>query len=70
LTREVLRLMLLQKLALASATLLAAGLIAWGAVGRPGLVRRETFQEDDRDFIFACSTQIRNSRSPSRTEIA
>jgi RNA polymerase sigma factor (sigma-70 family) len=31
LTREVLRLMLLQKLALASATLLAAGLIAWGA---------------------------------------
>jgi RNA polymerase sigma factor (sigma-70 family) len=31
LTREVLRLMLLQKLTLASATLLAAGLIAWGA---------------------------------------
>ena len=31
LTREVLRIMLLQKLALASATLLAAGLIAWGA---------------------------------------
>jgi RNA polymerase sigma factor (sigma-70 family) len=31
LTREVLRLMMLQKLALASATLLAAGLIAWGA---------------------------------------
>ena len=31
LTREVLRIMLLQKLTLASAALLAAGLIAWGA---------------------------------------
>ena len=31
LTQEVLRIMLLQKLTLASATLLAAGLIAWGA---------------------------------------
>jgi RNA polymerase sigma factor (sigma-70 family) len=41
LTREVLGIMLLQKLALASATLLAAGLLAWGASAALVQIREE-----------------------------
>ena len=69
LTREVLRIMLLQKLALASATLLAAGLIAWGASAALVSLRQEPSKKTAAS-PDPSSTKSRERRSAARTESA
>ena len=56
LTQDVLKTMLLQKLKLASATLLAGCLIAWGASAALVSLAQGALEEGGRELRFACST--------------
>ena len=62
--------MLLQKLTLASATLLAAGLIAWGASAALVSLREEPSQKIGRETESSSATKGRDRRSAARTEFA
>ena len=66
LAQEVFKIMLLQKLTLASAALLAAGLIAWGASAALVSLQRGAFAEVGRETgsFHATEGRGRRSRSP------
>ncbi len=70
LTQELLRIMLLQKLILASATLLALGLIAWGASAARISLSQELPRKTAAKPFSPGPTKSRDDRTAARSEFA